>query len=111
MPNARDAANRGATILTRHRVTAAERAADRWRLEVKRADGSQTDFEARALVNAAGPAVLDVLSLTTVRGDHDVSWMRGSRILVSRLFDHGFAYMDTSERQDAPMPRRASTGG
>jgi glycerol-3-phosphate dehydrogenase len=91
--NARDAANRGAMILTRHRLIGAERAADGWRLAVKRADGSRATFHARALVNAAGPAVLDVQSLIAVHSGHAVSRVRGSHIVVPRLFDHGFAYI------------------
>ena len=91
--NARDAANRGATVLTRHRVIAAARAADEWRLEVERADGSHGEYSARVLVNAAGPAVLDVLALTELRTARHVGRIRGSHIVVPRLFDHGFAYL------------------
>lgn len=90
--NARDAANHGATVLTRHRLVGAARVAERWRLDVERADGSQTIQFARALVNAAGPAVPEVLSLAAVRSAHRVRRIRGSHIVVPRLFDHGFAY-------------------
>jgi glycerol-3-phosphate dehydrogenase len=90
--NARDAADRGATILTRHRLIGAPRDADGWRLEATRGDGSQASFRARTLVNAAGPAILDVLSLAAVRSPHRVERIRGSHIVVPRLFDHGFAY-------------------
>lgn len=90
--NARDAGNRGATILTRHRLIGAARVADEWRLDVERADGSPANYHARALINAAGPAVLDILSLAGVRSAHRVRRLRGSHIVVPRLFDHGFAY-------------------
>ena len=90
--NARDAANRGASVLTRYRVIGAARATDGWQLEVERVDGSRETFLARALVNAAGPAVLDVLSLAGSRSARRVSRVRGSHIVVARLFDHGFAY-------------------
>lgn len=91
--NARDAANRGATVLTRHRLTGTARSADGWSLTVERADGAQSTFLTRVLVNAAGPAVLDVLSLTGARTTLEVSRIRGSHIVVPRLFDHGFAYL------------------
>lgn len=91
--NARDAADRGATVLTRHRLTGAVRAGEEWRIEVERADGSRAHFRARALVNAAGPAVQEVLSLSGVSGAHRVSRVRGSHIVVPRLFDHSFAYI------------------
>ena len=71
----------------------ARRAArDGWRLDVERADGSTGNFLARALVNAAGPAALDLLPLTGVRSDQHVGKVRGSHIVVPRLFDHDFAY-------------------
>jgi hypothetical protein len=91
--NARDAADRGATILTRHRLTRAGRTAEGWRLDMARDDGSHGTYYARALVNAAGPAVLDVLSLVGARSTHRVARIRGSHIVVPRLFDHGFAYL------------------
>jgi glycerol-3-phosphate dehydrogenase len=91
--NARDAADRGATILTRHRLTRAGRTAEGWRLDMARDDGSHGTCYARALVNAAGPAVLDVLSLVGARSTHRVARIRGSHIVVPRLFDHGFAYL------------------
>ncbi|MGZ8300430.1 MAG: glycerol-3-phosphate dehydrogenase [Rhodoplanes sp.] len=91
--NARDAADRGATVLTGHRLIGAARVEEGWRLDVARADGSRATYLARALVNAAGPAVLDVLALAGLRGTHRVSRIRGSHIVVPRLFDHGFAYL------------------
>lgn len=90
--NARDAADRGATILTRHRLVGATRSADGWRLEVERVDGSTGNFLAQALVNAAGPAALDLLPLTGVHSNQHIGKVRGSHIVVPRLFDHAFAY-------------------
>lgn len=86
--NLRDAANRGATVLTRTPVTSLMREGDQWRIGT--ADGVQ--HAARAVVNAAGPAVLDVLGLTTARGRHRMRLVRGSHIVVPRLFDHEYAY-------------------
>ena len=90
--NARDAADRGATVRTRTRLVKATREGVLWRLETERADGSREQFFARALVNAAGPGVLDVLAETPVRSGHDIRLVRGSHIVVRRLFDHDFAY-------------------
>ena len=90
--NARDAANRGASILPRHELTSAVRKDGNWQLRARRDDGTEASFNARAIVNAAGPAVLDVLDLGSVRGDDSIRLVRGSHIVVPRLFDHGFAY-------------------
>ena len=90
--NARDAAERGATILPRHRMTAAVRQGELWRIEAARDDGSVARFTARTLVNAAGPGVLDVLGHTPVASQDRIRLVRGSHIVVPRLFDHDFAY-------------------
>lgn len=91
--NARDAANRGATVLTRHRLIGATRVSGGWQLDVRGADGSHGTYFSHALVNAAGPAVQDVLTLTALPGSHRLSRIRGSHIVVPSLFDHGFAYI------------------
>lgn len=87
--NARDAAMRGATILTRAEVLRAQRQDGLWQITM--ADG-QT-HQARALVNAAGPwvghVIHDVIHLDTRQS---VRLVRGSHIVVPRLYDHDKAY-------------------
>jgi glycerol-3-phosphate dehydrogenase len=90
--NARDAADRGATILSRTRLTAAAREQDAWRLVTEGPGGAVREFQARVLVNAAGPGVLDVLALGPVRSADRIRLVRGSHIVVPRLFDHAFSY-------------------
>ncbi|MFN3211363.1 MAG: FAD-dependent oxidoreductase, partial [Roseovarius sp.] len=56
--NARDAATRGAEILTRTRVTAARREGELWKIDLEdTATGALLTRRARALVNAGGPWV------------------------------------------------------
>lgn len=86
--NLRDAADRGATVLTRTPVTSLAREGDLWRIGTR---GGEY-FTARAVVNAAGPAVLDVLGLSAERVGQKMRLVRGSHIVVPRLFDHEFAY-------------------
>ena len=85
--NARDAADRGAQVRTRCRVTRFHREEDLWHIEA----GGHS-FCARAIVNAAGPAVLDVLAGSDLKPDRGMRLVRGSHIVVRRLFDHPFAY-------------------
>ena len=85
--NAMDARAHGADIHTRTPLTAAQRQDGEWLLETP-----QGPFRARALVNAAGPAVLDVLRLAGAPPDYKMRLVRGSHIVVRRLFDHPFAY-------------------
>ncbi|MFP1643008.1 glycerol-3-phosphate dehydrogenase [Pontitalea aquivivens] len=90
--NARDAAARGARIMVRTRVISAERRGDLWHVVTEGPEG-RADHRARALVNAAGPWVEDVirttLRLNTARG---VRLVRGSHIVTRRLFDHEKCY-------------------
>ena len=85
--NARDAADRGAEVRTRCPVTQLTRKGDRWRIEA----GDEA-YAARAVVNAAGPEVLEVLEANHLRPDRAMRLVRGSHIVVRKLFDHPFAY-------------------
>ncbi|MFC4294917.1 glycerol-3-phosphate dehydrogenase [Novosphingobium tardum] len=85
--NARDAANRGADVVTRTPLLRAQRASTGWTLKTPRGE-----FTAGALVNAAGPSVLSVSALTGDAPPLGMRLVRGSHIVVPRLFDHPFAY-------------------
>ncbi|MEQ1724624.1 MAG: glycerol-3-phosphate dehydrogenase [Sphingopyxis sp.] len=85
--NARDAADRGATVQTRTEVLALERGGDGWRI-----DTSGGTFHARAIVNAAGPSVLTLMTRAHVASQHKLRLVRGSHIVVRRLFDHDYSY-------------------
>ena len=91
--NARDAARRGARIMTRTRVTSADRDGDGWRIATVDAHGRQETHRARALVNAAGPWVGEVLrGAVHSNAPDDVRLVRGSHIVTPRLYDHDKAY-------------------
>ncbi len=92
--NARDAAARGAEILTRTEVVAAKRHVDHWQVTLKdHATGSETIRRAKMLVNAGGPWVADLLKGTLgVQSRETVRLVRGSHIVVPSLFDHGRCY-------------------
>ena len=85
--NAKDAVERGGTVKTRIRVTSARREGELWRIEA----GNET-FMARALVNAAGPRVLEVEALAGETPDYAMRLVRGSHIVVPALFDHPYSY-------------------
>jgi len=85
--NARDAADRGARILTHAPVEALERQDGAWLIR----SGTRR-FRARAVVNAAGPAVLDLIGRAGQETQRRMRLVRGSHIVVPRLFDHDFAY-------------------
>ena len=86
--NARDAAERGARIMPRTKVTRAERTGDLWEVEA-----GGTLYRARMLVNAGGPWVSEIAS--GVIGDNkaaSIRLVRGSHIVVPRLYDHEKCY-------------------
>jgi glycerol-3-phosphate dehydrogenase len=93
--NARDAADRGATIAPRTACVGAQRADGLWRIELRdMATGERRTIRARALVNAAGPWVGKVAS-TVIRPNvpASVRLVRGSHIVVPRLYDHASCYI------------------
>ncbi|MCP3732246.1 glycerol-3-phosphate dehydrogenase [Sphingomonas sp. MG17] len=94
--NARDAADRGAQVMTRTRLIEASRDHSSWTARIEDADGVRV-ITSRALVNAGGPWVSDVLARTT-GGDQlsprrGVRLVKGSHIVVPRLYDGDHAFM------------------
>jgi len=94
--NARDAAERGATIRTRTKAVAAERNGDTWRVTTvdRRPGGSTQAVQARILINAAGPWVGDVLATTRRRNTPvSIRLVQGSHIVVRKLYAHDRCYI------------------
>ena len=85
--NARDAADRGATIRTRTGFAYARREGGRWIATIEDVPtGTRTEIAARAIVNAAGPWVTEVLGQRLGGKAHSgVRLVRGSHIVVPRI--------------------------
>lgn len=95
--NARDAQERGAQIMTRTKVISATRTEGHWQIVTDTA-GEQTTFTARALVNAGGPWVENVVrNVARLNTSEGVRLVRGSHIVTKRLFDHDKAYFFQGE--------------
>ena len=91
--NCRSAADLGATILTRTRITGARCVDGIWQVEAQHA-GETRQLRARALVNAAGPWVRAVLErLVEQPGSHRVRLVKGSHIVTRRLYPGEHAYI------------------
>ncbi len=92
--NARDAEARGATIRTRTKVVSAQRDGDLWHIEMEDVDsGARRVTRAKALVNAGGPWVADVIrGVMHQNSSAGVRLVRGSHIVTKRLFDHDRCY-------------------
>jgi glycerol-3-phosphate dehydrogenase len=90
--NARDAADRGATVLTRTRCDKVELKDRIWHARLSGAHERQ--ITARAVVNATGPWVMKFLAdATPARSERSVRLVKGSHIVVPRIFQHRFAYI------------------
>jgi len=92
--NARDAARRGADILTRTRPVEMRSNGGHWQVTVQRDGGRERRFTAAAIVNAAGPWV-DIVSgaIEDARHSPRVRLVQGAHIVVRKLFDHDRAYI------------------
>ena len=92
--NAIDAAEKGARILTRTRCEAAQRNDDHWLAYLRSDGGQQIELRARVMVNAAGPWAVDFLqTVANVSGNKTLRLIKGSHIIVRKLFTHSFAYL------------------
>ena len=89
LANALDAAANGAEIAVRTALQSARREGDAWHAWLS--DGREVT--ARALVNAAGPWVEEALGRLGVNAKGGVRLVKGSHIVVPRLYDGDHAYM------------------
>ena len=92
--NAMSARDKGAAIRTRTRLEHARREGGVWHAIVAGPNGERETIQARGLVNAAGPWVMDVLDRTA--GDRikgSVRLVKGSHIIVPKVHGLGHAYI------------------
>jgi glycerol-3-phosphate dehydrogenase len=93
--NAMDAAERGAAIHTRTRFLDAQRNGALWQATVQDlGSGERKAVAARAIVNAAGPWVGQVLDQGLgIPGEATVRLVKGSHLVVPKLYEGGHAYI------------------
>jgi len=90
--NAVDAAERGATILTRTKFVGAAREGAAWRCELRDAAGSRF-VKTRAIVNASGPWVAELIgSIAGAKSKTKVRLVQGSHIVTRKLYEHDRCY-------------------
>ncbi len=105
--NAVDAAERGATILTRTECVALVRKSDHWVVGLKDENGIHSTVSTRLVVNAAGPWVEKILGKFGMLGNHSgVRLVKGSHIVTRRLYDggHGYIFQAADGRVIFAMP-------
>jgi glycerol-3-phosphate dehydrogenase len=98
--NAIDAAERGACIEPGWRVTAARREGELWHVDMTSSERAQRTVRAYGLVNAAGPWVQEVLRLTGSTRRNSLRLVKGSHVVVPRLYDGNQAFtLQTADRR------------
>ena len=91
--NALDAKERGADIRTRTECIALEREDTMWRATLRDASG-ETRVQARAIANAAGPWVDEVLRRATrANAPAHLRLVKGSHLVVPKLWDGPHCYI------------------
>lgn len=96
-----DAAERGATILTRTKVVAAARSGGAWELTLRSEISAPARIQAKAVINAAGPWVADVLqNVLGSKTRRSVRLVKGSHIVTLALYpgDHAFILQNEDSR-------------
>jgi len=94
---ARDAEARGARIMPRTKVVLAERKDDLWEITVEGESGQRV-ITAKALVNAGGPWVEDIIrGKVGINSTEGVRLVRGSHIVTRKLYDHDKCYFFQGE--------------
>ena len=92
--NALDAKERGAMVMTRTAAIAARRVNGGWEVEFTAADGTPSTVKAKAIANAAGPWVENVIN--AVAGSNSprrVRLVKGSHIIVPKFWEGPQAYL------------------
>ena len=93
--NARHAAQLGAHVMTRTKVTKIKRFNDHWLIYCTDSKtGQSTQYQATMLINATGPWIQDVIEQQIgTPTQHNIRLVRGSHIVVPKLFDHPQPYI------------------
>ena len=93
--NAVDAAERGCEVLTRSPCVSARRENGVWKVTTKNSlTGETREFEAKVVVNAAGPWVTDVVNrVAGSNSARNVRLVKGSHIIVPKFWKGENAYL------------------
>lgn len=92
--NAQGAQQHGAHILTRTKVISAHRVNAHWQVQIQDLLTNQRKIvTAKAVVNAAGPWVSNVLTSLGAQSKKKIRMVQGSHIVVKKLYDEHVAYI------------------
>ncbi|WBV64502.1 glycerol-3-phosphate dehydrogenase [Legionella pneumophila 130b] len=90
--NAIQAKNHGASIRPHAKVTHAEVINNIWHLTIQPTKGQSYKAYAKSIINATGPWVQSIAQLTHTPIQKDITLVKGSHIIVPKLFEGNHAY-------------------
>lgn len=93
--NAMDAAEKGTQVLTRTRCVSAKRMQDHWQITTQNEmTGEQSQYQARVLINAAGPWVKNIIDdVAASQSRRNIKLVKGSHIIVPKFWEGRNAYL------------------
>ena len=92
--NAMDAAEKGATVMTRTTCESVRQQDGKWLATLRDAGQNLLQVQARCLVNATGSWAAQFQQASTPQASgKTLRLIKGSHIVVKRLFDHPYAYI------------------
>ena len=93
--NAIDASRHGAQILTRTECVSAERAGSLWNATLRDVrSGAERRITARAIFNAAGPWLEQVISnVARINSAYSIRLVKGSHLIMRKWWDGGHGYV------------------
>jgi glycerol-3-phosphate dehydrogenase len=92
--NALDAKERGTTVMTRTAATSARRVNGAWEIEFTSTGGRKSHVRAKAIANAAGPWVENVINgVAGSNSPRRVRLVKGSHIIVRKFWEGPQAYL------------------
>lgn len=95
--NAQQAKNYGAHILPYHRLLSAKQTKQGlWDASIEH-ENQTFSFQAKVIINATGPWVNQVNQLLGVEKQLPINWIKGSHLVVKRLYQGDHAYLFQSD--------------
>lgn len=91
--NALQARNHGASIRPRSTVLETKVSQDYWQLTIQPESGAQYTVFAKSLINAAGPWVESVETMTHTTTQQKMALVKGSHIIVPKMYEGNHAYL------------------
>ena len=109
--NALQAKQHGAKIMTQTALIQASVINNVWQLTFQTASGTPFQVLAKSIINAAGPWVERVNRLLNIPLNHTISLIKGSHIVIPKLYDgeHAYLLQNNDERVVFAIPFHGHT--